>query len=104
MPEMKDELLRGIFLSFVRVHVLHHAVEGEIYGVEMIEELGRHGYSLGPGTVYPLLHSMETSGYLVCEKRVVGGKIRKYYRSTEEGRLALKELRAKIQELIEEVL
>jgi PadR family transcriptional regulator PadR len=101
---MKDAVLRGIFLSFVRVHVLHHAVEGEIYGVEMIEELARHGYSLGPGTVYPLLHSMEKFGFLVCERRVVEGKVRKYYHATEEGRLALKELREKIKELIDEVL
>ena len=101
---MRDEILRGIFLSFVRVHVLHHAAEGEIYGVEMIEELAHHGYTLGPGTVYPLLHSMERAGYLVCEKRTVDGKVRKYYRSTPEGREALAELRVKVKELIEEVL
>src|SRR4051812_20154158 len=33
-----QELLSGL----IRLHVLHHAVEGEIYGQWMIEELRRH--------------------------------------------------------------
>ena len=53
-----DALVRDIFLAFVRVHVLHHATEGPIYGVEMIEELARHGYQIGPGTIYPTLHAL----------------------------------------------
>jgi hypothetical protein len=35
-----DALVRDIFLAFVRVHVLHHAAEGPIYGAAMIEEVG----------------------------------------------------------------
>jgi len=70
----------------------------------MIEELARHGYSIGPGTLYPLLHSMEKAGLLSCDSRNVGGKIRKYYRSTESGEKTLAELRLKIRELVDEVL
>ena len=36
--------------GFMRLDILHHAVELEIYRQWMIEELGRHGYRLGPGT------------------------------------------------------
>ena len=36
------ELLAGL----VRLHILHHAIEGEVYGQWMIEELARHGYKL----------------------------------------------------------
>ena len=100
----KDDFSRNIFLSFVRVHLLHHAAEGEIYGVEMLEELGHHGYSISPGTLYPILHSMTRSGYLECERRVVSGKVRKYYVATEAGKHALAEVRLKIQELTGEVL
>lgn len=99
-----DEFSRHIFLSFVRVHLLHHAAEGEIYGVEMLEELGRHGYSIGPGTLYPILHAMTRAGYLVCEPRVVGGKVRKYYVATDSGKQALADVREKIKELTGEVL
>jgi DNA-binding PadR family transcriptional regulator len=97
-------VLRDFFLGFVRVHVLHHAAQAPIYGLAMLEELRRHGYALGPGTLYPLLHGLEAAGYLVREDRVVGGKVRKYYTATAAGRAALAELRGKIRELVEEVV
>jgi len=99
-----DDFFRDIFLAFVRVHLLYHAAEAPIYGVEMIEELARHGYQLSPGTLYPIFHSMEKLGYLVSERQVVCGKVRKYYRVTDAGRAALKRLRPQIRELVNEVL
>jgi DNA-binding PadR family transcriptional regulator len=99
-----DAFVRDIFLAFVRLHVLHHATEGPIYGVEMIEELSRHGYQIGPGTMYPTLHALRDKGYLTEERRVVSGKVRKYYSITALGRQALALVRPKIRELVDEVL
>lgn len=99
-----EHIFRDVFLAFVRVHLLHHAAEAPIYGAEMIEELARHGYELGPGTLYPVLHGLERAGYLDCEQRTINGKVRKYYAITETGREALEALRPKIVELVEEVL
>ncbi len=96
--------LREITLSFIRVHVLYHALRERIFGLELIQELARHGYSIGPGTLYPLLHAMEREGYLVSDREVVGGKMRKYYRATAEGAQAMQELRHQIAELAHEVL
>jgi PadR family transcriptional regulator PadR len=104
LTEAVDALVRDIFLAFVRVHVLHHAAEGPIYGVEMIEELTRHGYQIGTGTMYPTLHALREKGSLAEERRVVGGKVRKYYHITETGRQALTLLRPKVRELVGEVL
>ncbi len=98
------DIFRDTFLGFVRVHVLHHAAKGRIFGLEMMEELRVHGYKIGPGTLYPILHAMEESGYLASEQEVVAGKVRKYYRATAAGRRAMKKLRAKIRELTREVL
>lgn len=101
---MLDNIIRDIFLAFARVHVLHHAAEERIYGLEMIQELSSHGYNLSPGTLYPILHGLQQKGYLSCEQEVVKGKVRKYYRATRLGREALKQLRPKIRELVDEVL
>ena len=98
------DIFRDIFLAFVRVHLLHHAEEGPIYGLEMIQELARHGYDMSPGTLYPIFHSLEEAGYLISEQQTVQGKIRKYYRITDEGRKALALLRPKVRELVQEVL
>lgn len=98
------DIFRDVFLGFVRVHILHHAAKERIYGVEMMEELRRHGYDLGPGTLYPILHGMERAGYLRADAAADGGTRRKYYRATPAGRAALAKLRAKIRELTGEVL
>jgi len=33
---------KDLLTGFIRLHILHHAAEHEIYGQWMIEELGRH--------------------------------------------------------------
>ena len=101
---MGNNIIRGVFLAFVRVHVLHHAAEGRIFGLEMIEELRRHGYRLSPGTLYPVLHSMEKAGYLRSANQVVNGKLRKNYEATAKGRRLLKQVKGKIQEMFNEVI
>ena len=97
-------MLKDFFLGFVKTHILYHASRGSIYGVEMLEELGRHGYRLSPGTLYPTLHRLEREGYLSVQKRIVGGKVRKYYTITEQGMVVLNEAKKKIAELVNEVL
>lgn len=99
-----NNMLRDFFLGFIKIHILHHAAEEPVFGLALIEELKRHGYSLSPGTLYPILHDLEKDGYLVRENRVVGGKVRKYYSLTEEGQRALREAKDKIRELVNEVL
>ena len=59
-----------LYSGLIRLHVLHHAAEEPIFGLGMIEELGRHGYRISPGTLYPLLQRLEKKGYLrSTEKR-----------------------------------
>ncbi len=101
---MNNIITRGVFQAFVRVHVLHHAAAGPIFGLEMIEELRRHGYSIGPGTLYPILHNLEQAGCLRARHEVVNGKRRKYYVATTKGRRALADVRKKISELAREVM
>jgi DNA-binding PadR family transcriptional regulator len=92
------------FGGFVRMHVLHRAVKEPIFGVEMMEELARHGYDVGAGTLYPLLHQLERAGYLSVHVEIVAGKQRKYYRATSRGAAALEAAKAKLRELVAEVL
>lgn len=88
----------------MRLHILHHAAEGEIHGAWMTEELGRHGYRISPGTLYPTLHRLEADGLLASEQQVVDGRTRRVYRATEAGRAALAEDRRALRELAREVL
>jgi DNA-binding PadR family transcriptional regulator len=56
--------LRDVYLAFVRIHLLHHAAEEQLFRTAMMAELKRPGYAIGPGTLYPLLQALETEGVL----------------------------------------
>lgn len=93
---------RELYSGLIRLHVLHHAVQEPIFGLGMIEELGRHGYKVSPGMFYPLLHSMEKRGLL----RSWPGRTRndrRVYRATAQGREALAVAKQRVQELFSEL-
>ncbi len=96
---------REFFLGFIKVHILYHAAESPVSGVELAEELARHGYRLSPGTLYPTLHRLQRENYLeIASQKVVNGRVRKYYTITEGGLNMLAEAREKITELVAEVI
>ena len=97
-------VLKDFFLGFVKIHVLYHASREPVYGVGLLEELRRHGYRLSPGTLYPTLHRLEREGYLAVHRKVIDGKMRKYYTITGLGLELLDEARKRIAELVDEVM
>ena len=101
MAPPRDE--RHLYAGLIRLHVLHHATEGPVYGFAMIEELGRHGYRLSAGTLYPILHGLERRGYLSSKVERNGGSVRRLYRATSAGRRALAAAKLKVQELFSEL-
>ncbi|HLA38669.1 MAG TPA: PadR family transcriptional regulator [Candidatus Glassbacteria bacterium] len=96
---------REILLGFWKTHILHHAAEGPVIGLWMMQELRRHGYEVSPGTLYPLLNRMEQRGWLSCEVDPNGGaRARKDYLITGKGREVLVLLREQVEELYREVV
>ncbi len=96
--------MREFQRAAVRLHILHHAAQEEVHGAWLTEELGRHGYRVSPGTLYPTLHRLEADGLLVSHQRVVDGRSRRAYRATPARRSALTEDRRALRELAHEVL
>ena len=91
---------REILLSFWKVHILHHATEGDVVGQWMIKELRHHGYDVSPGTLYPILKRMEKNGWLISKVDPNRGpKAPRAYRITKEGRQVLKVVRQQLREL-----
>lgn len=100
---MENKILRKLFLGFIHIHILYHADKEPIYGAWMLEELREHGYNMSPGTLYPILHSLEVENLLEKVEVNVNGKIRKYYRITDKGKYVLDEARKKAYELFNEI-
>ncbi|EOS75331.1 hypothetical protein C817_04466 [Dorea sp. 5-2] len=76
--------------------ILRLLEEKDMYGYEMIENLrSKSGnvFELKAGTLYPLLHGMESKGFLNSYEQEEAGKVRKYYCITREGSRILDEKR-----------
>ena len=93
-----------LFNGFIKLHVLDHASDAPVYGLWLIEELGEHGYRVSPGTLYPLLHSLEQTELLKSYNELHAGKIRRYYKITSNGRRQLKRAKLQMIELMGEIL
>lgn len=68
--------------------------ERPLYGYELIKELEQRSqgvFSLKEGTLYPILHAMESEHWVEAYWQEVDGRNRKYYRIMEEGQQKLQE-------------
>lgn len=99
--ERRDQ---DLYAGLIRLHILHHASKEPVFGLWFIEELGKHGYKLSPGTLYPLLHGLERKGYLRSTSERSGKSLRRMYQATPIGRKALATARQKVSELFGELL
>lgn len=65
----------------------------DMYGYQIIDELAKRSnnvFELKAGTLYPLLHQLESKRYVESYDTIApSGKARKYYHITKSGRLFL---------------
>lgn len=89
---------KGLVSGSTTMLILSLLSERDMYGYEMIELLAlrsQNVFELKTGTLYPLLHQLVKTKYLISYENEVNGKKRKYYRLTKTGKLYLE---AKIKE------
>ncbi|PXV93456.1 DNA-binding PadR family transcriptional regulator [Lachnotalea glycerini] len=73
----------------------------DMYGYEIIDCLDKKSnnvFQLKAGTLYPLLHMLEEQNLLTSYENEVGGKMRKYYSITKDGKKYLKAKKEEWQE------
>lgn len=95
---------KSLNLDFIELHILHHASEGQVYGMWMLEELREHGYRLNSSHLYPRFHRLERRRLLKQRREVVEGKVRKYYQITARGRRYWSGQKRRLIELASEAL
>ncbi len=97
MSNIDKTLLSGS-MGTMLLKLLSEKDEKDMYGYEMIETLrsrSQNVFELKAGTLYPLLHTLESKNYLTSYEQDGVGKTRKYYSITNAGR---KYLKAKLSE------
>lgn len=88
--KINKELLKGSS----EVLVLSVLNTEDLYGYEIakrIQQLSQELFSMGEGTLYPVLHKLEQAKLLSSYWQEIGGRKRKYYSITERGKKLLAE-------------
>jgi len=86
--------------------ILHLLSRQPLYGYELAKEIrrsSRKALDFGEGCIYPILHRLESDGFLVSCKALVGGRSRVVYRLTDRGAARLQESWAGWKQIVQAV-
>jgi transcriptional regulator len=91
----------------VKLVVLSTLIEAPKYGYLIIKEIEKYSndvFDLREGTLYPILHRLESEGYVTSEWKVSkSGRDRRYYKITAKGRAAVATQRDQWAKLVKAV-
>ncbi|NIK78512.1 DNA-binding PadR family transcriptional regulator [Paenibacillus castaneae] len=88
--KINKELLKGSTVTLI----LKLLERNEMYGYEIIKEMEKKSggvFLFKEGTLYPILHTLETEEWVQAYWQTHEGRKRKYYRITETGISKLEE-------------
>ena len=94
------ELLKGT-ISAIILKLLSE--QEKMYGYEIsmkVKELSQGKILLKDGSLYPALQKMTSDGLLSFKEETVGGRVRKYYYITAEGRTETKVYVAELRDFM----
>ncbi len=92
---VESQFRRGI----LEVCVLAVLERGESYGYKLVMDISEF-IPITESTLYPILKRLETSDMLAVNSQEHNGRLRKYYRITEQGREHLTELLEEWEEIL----
>ena len=103
---MTDKYARQMKKGVLDMLVLKLLENDTKYGYQIIQEMKEKSgdtFGLKDGTLYPILYRLEDDGFVVSEWSEAEGKQepRKYYRITDAGRQALREIQTTWAQLSE---
>jgi DNA-binding PadR family transcriptional regulator len=94
------ELTKGTLLPIILKLISEN---DKMYGYEItqkVKEMTKGKIDISEGALYPILHKLEADGILETEKVYIGKRVRKYYRITASGKLAITEITAELNDFI----
>jgi DNA-binding PadR family transcriptional regulator len=76
--------------NFLEIIILRRLDGEDAHGYRIIQDVqNTYGVRFGPSTIYPLLNTLETNGYLESAWETAGDRPRKVYHLTTDGKRLL---------------
>ena len=94
MNKLRESMLRGILPTVI----LTLLDKQPMHGYQIITSIRRqYRVYYGPSTIYPLLYKLEKEGYIKGEWEINGGRPRKIYALTDQGKKYLDEAKTELR-------
>ena len=92
--------------GFIWLFVIWRLSKEPMYGYSMIDEVQNLGIgAYQPSTIYFVLAKLEKSGFIKGKRVEVGGRLRRMYETTPQGKLLLKKIKeTKVKGLLREFI
>ena len=101
MPKTPPNTRRDLFRGSIEVLVLSVLADGELHGYAIQQRLQQAlGQTLPVGSLYPLLHRLETEAWITSSEATHRGRSRRVYELTAEGKGHLRQSAAHWQATI----
>ena len=82
----KKQIVQRIVKNLLDIYILQMIRNQPTWGYKIKKKIEQeYGIKLRHGALYPLLNTLENSGYLTSRKEKHGGRIRKIYEITPKG-------------------
>lgn len=104
LRDYTQTIRRSLIKGTITLFILQRAQYESVYGGELTKALRTFGYTMSPGTLYPLLHTLEQEKLLKSRTTTVRGRVRRYYDITPFGRDCHREARRMLAALAREIL
>jgi len=97
-PFLTKDMVKDMSHIVLKLIVLKRAEKGKVYPYELITELSK-GHAAGfmkkfcqdpKNDIYNTMNALEKSGYIKAVARIDGGRLKKYYTITKDGKDALR--------------
>ncbi len=99
-----NSLRRSLINGMIKLFILQRAQHESVYGGALIKALRKFDYTVSPGTLYPLLHTLEQTKLLKSHTTTVQGRVRRYYKLTPLGRGCYTEAQHTLAAFVQEML
>lgn len=93
---MDIQLKRG----YIEICVLAATIHYDTYGYQLIKDVSKF-IDISESTLYPILKRLENSGYVRSWTKEYNGRLRKYYRITEDGKIKISEFLDEFESILE---
>ena len=72
--DYREQIFQSFWQGMLKLVILHQASMGPVYGGGLSKYLGGRGDKISPGTLYPLLHTLEQESYFRTRKELNKGQ------------------------------